>query len=55
MAHLSLGQKAIVLGIMGVIAIFAVVVFFSTGLLGKALAVIALGTTVSAAYKILHM
>jgi hypothetical protein len=55
MARLSLGQKAIVLGILGTIAVFAIAVFFSTGLLGKALALLALGTTVSAAYKILHM
>jgi hypothetical protein len=55
MAQLSLGQKATVLGIMGLVAVLAVGVFVTTGFIGKALALIVLGTTASAAYKILHM
>jgi hypothetical protein len=55
MARLSMGQKAIVLGVMGLIGVLAIVVFVSTGLIGKALAVLLLGTTLSAAYKIRHL
>jgi hypothetical protein len=55
MARLSLGQKAIVLGIMGLIVVLAIGVFLWSGFLGKALALVALGTTISAAYKILYM
>jgi hypothetical protein len=55
MANLSLGQKAVILGIMGIIAVLAIAVFVIADILGKALALLVLGVTLSSAYKILYM
>jgi hypothetical protein len=55
MARLSLGQKAVLLGILGLIAVVGVgVLVFVDNVLAKGLALLALGTCLSMGYKFLH-